>query len=58
MLPFVEDLDDETVLGLNGYILCLNFGKALGEFADILLQKVLNRDKAADSFYGTITARP
>lgn len=50
MLPFVEDLDDETALGLNGYILRLNFDKILGEFADILLQKVLNRDKEADQF--------
>jgi hypothetical protein len=50
MLPYVEDLDDETALALNGYILRLNFDKVLGEFADILLQKVLNRDKAADQF--------
>ncbi len=50
MIPYVEDLDDETTLALNGYILRLNFDKVLGEFADILLEKVLNRDKAADQF--------
>lgn len=50
MLPYVEDLDDETTLALNGYILRLNFDKVLAEFADILLQKVLNRDKEADLF--------
>lgn len=50
MLPYTEDLDEETALALNGYILRQNFDKVLAEFADILMQKVLNRDKQADQF--------
>lgn len=50
MLPYTEHLDEETCLGLNGYILRLNFDIILAKLAEILLQKVLKRDKQADLF--------
>lgn len=50
MLPYVEGLDDETSLALNGYILRLHFDKILAKFAEILMNKVLQRDKQADLF--------
>lgn len=50
MLPYIEGFDDETSLALNGYILRLHFDKMLAKFAEILMNKVLQRDKQADLF--------
>jgi len=50
MLPFVEHIDEETSLSLNGYVLRMHFDTILTKLAEILLHKVLHRDKQADLF--------
>lgn len=50
ILPYIQEHDEEIALALNGYILRQNFDKILAILADILLKKVLNRDKNADIF--------
>ena len=50
MLPFTENLDEETSLALNGYVLRLHFHAILEKLAEILMDKVLKRDKKADLF--------
>lgn len=50
MLPYIEAYDEGTILALNGYILRNSFDKILAAMADILLKKVLLRDKNADKF--------
>lgn len=50
IIPYIEEQDDGMTLALNGYILRQNFDKILALLADILLQKVLKRDKKADQF--------
>ncbi len=50
MLPFTDHLDEETSLALNGYVLRLHFDTILAKLAEVLLKKVLERDKRADLF--------
>jgi len=50
MLPYIEAYDEGSVLALNGYILRNSFDKILAAMANILLKKVLLRDKNADRF--------
>jgi len=50
ILPYIEEYDEDMLLALNGYILRQNFDNILALLAEILLKKVLNRDKNADIF--------
>ncbi|PHR54322.1 MAG: hypothetical protein COA44_13500 [Arcobacter sp.] len=50
MVEYTRSLDEESVRGLNGYILRLHFDSLLYLCAQILVEMVMKRDRRADAF--------
>jgi len=50
MAEYLEGVDEEVVRALNGYILRLHFDTLLYLCAQILIEKVMQRDRKADEF--------
>ena len=50
MADYIANIEKESVLGLNGYILRLHFDNLLYLCAELLIDKVMSRDRKADEF--------
>ena len=50
MTDYIADIEQENILGLNGYILRRHFDNLLYVCAELLIEKVMARDRKADEF--------